>query len=214
MTSPVSTPVTSDAAQQSSAASSRAHIFRNVPGLFLAGLVAMGANALHAYPGLSIISPMLIAILLGIAVHNIAGAPERAVPGLTFASRRLLRTGVMLLGLQITAGQIMDLGGASMAAIVLIIAGCIAFTLWLGRILGISPKLARLIAAGTSICGAFAVAAVDAVTGADDEEVAYAISCVTVFGTMSMFLYPVIGNLLHLSDHAYGVWTGAARLLP
>ena len=83
MTSPVSTPVTSDAAQQSSAASSRAHIFRNVPGLFLAGLVAMGANALHAYPGLSIISPMLIAILLGIP------RPERfAIHKLIVSSRR------------------------------------------------------------------------------------------------------------------------------
>jgi uncharacterized integral membrane protein (TIGR00698 family) len=70
--------------------------------------------------------------------------------------------------------------------------------------------LAELIAAGTSICGASAVIAVNTVTDAKDEDVAYAIACVTVFGSIAMFLYPLLPALLHLSPRTFGLWSGAS----
>jgi uncharacterized integral membrane protein (TIGR00698 family) len=84
------------------------------------------------------------------------------------------------------------------------------FTKWLGRLLGVERKLAELIAAGTSICGASAVIATNTVTGAHDEDVAYAVATVTVFGSIAMFCYPVLLGLLHLSPRAYGLWAGAS----
>ncbi len=70
--------------------------------------------------------------------------------------------------------------------------------------------LAELIAAGTSICGASAVIATNTVTRAADEDVAYAVACVTVFGSLSMFLYPALPGLLHLDAHHFGLWSGAS----
>jgi len=77
-------------------------------------------------------------------------------------------------------------------------------------VLGVEAKLTELIAAGTSICGASAVIATNTVTNAPDEDVAYAVACVTVFGTIAMFGYPLLPALLHLSPRAYGLWTGAS----
>ena len=71
-------------------------------------------------------------------------------------------------------------------------------------------KLSELIAAGTSICGASAIVATNAVTEGSDEDVAYAIAVVTLFGSLSMLLYPVASALLQMPPHAYGVWAGAS----
>ena len=76
--------------------------------------------------------------------------------------------------------------------------------------IGVDRKLSQLIAAGTSICGASAVIATNTVTEAHDEDVAYAVACVTVFGSIAMFVYPLLPGLLHLDAHAYGLWAGAS----
>src|SRR5260370_28141732 len=85
-----------------------------------------------------------------------------------------------------------------------------AFTIWMGKLLGVEAKLAQLMAAGTSICGASAVIATNTVTNADDEDVAYAVACVTVFGSIAMFVYPLLPSLLHLDPYAFGLWSGAS----
>jgi uncharacterized integral membrane protein (TIGR00698 family) len=84
------------------------------------------------------------------------------------------------------------------------------FTVWLGRRLGVDGKLAELIAAGTSICGASAVIATNTVTQGRDDQVAYAVACVTVFGSLAMFLYPLLPVALHLGPHAFGLWAGSS----
>jgi len=94
--------------------------------------------------------------------------------------------------------------------IVLTLVATFAFTKWFGRMLGVDRKLAELIAAGTSICGASAVIATNTVTNAHDEDVAYAVACVTVFGSIAMFGYPLLPGVLHLSPHAFGLWAGAS----
>ncbi len=124
--------------------------------------------------------------------------------------RQLLRLGIILLGFQLTAAQIAAVGGMGIAIIVATLVATFVFTKWIGGVFGIDPKLSELIAAGTSICGASAVIATNTVTRADDEDVVYAVACVTIFGSISMFLYPALPNLLSLSAHAYGLWAGAS----
>ncbi len=97
-----------------------------------------------------------------------------------------------------------------MAVIAATLAATFVVTTLLGRLLGVEAKLTQLIAAGTSICGASAVIATNSVTEGSDEDVAYAVACVTVFGSLSMFLYPVLPALLHLDPHRYGLWAGAS----
>lgn len=180
------------------------------PGLALASIVAVTAYAVRQLPGMATFSPMILAIVIGIAFHNFAGTPIMAKQGVAFSMRRLLRIAIILLGLQLTIAQVIEVGGRGIGIIALTLVSTFAFTVWMGRLLGIERKLTQLIAAGTSICGASAVIATNTVTKAQDEDVAYAVACVTVFGSVAMFAYPLLPGLLHLDAHGFGLWSGAS----
>ncbi len=181
-----------------------------LPGLLLASAVAICGYLLRWLPGMTTFSPMILAILLGMAFHNLVGTPAIARPGVTFSLRRLLRIAIILLGLQLTITQVIEVGGRGIGIIAATLVATFAFTVWMGRLLGVDRKLTQLIAAGTSICGASAVIATNTVTDAADEDVAYAVACVTVFGSVAMFSYPLLPGLLHLDPHAFGLWSGAS----
>jgi uncharacterized integral membrane protein (TIGR00698 family) len=181
-----------------------------LPGLALTGAIAAAAFALHDLPGIAGFSPMILAILIGIAFHNLVGTPALATPGVKFSLRRILRFAIILLGLQLTAQQVAAVGLTGGAVVVTTLIATFLFTSWAGRLIGVDRKLAQLIAAGTSICGASAVIATNTVTDAPDEDVAYAVACVTVFGSLAMFVYPFFPGLLHLSAHNYGLWAGSS----
>jgi uncharacterized integral membrane protein (TIGR00698 family) len=181
-----------------------------LPGVLLASTVAISAYLVRQVPGMATFSPLIIAILLGIAFHNFVGTPSAAKSGVAFAMRRLLRIAIVLLGLQLTIAQVIEVGGRGIGIIAATLVATFAFTVWMGKWLGVERKLAQLIAAGTSICGASAVIATNTVTNAHDEDVAYAVACVTVFGSVAMFTYPLLPGLLHLDPHAFGLWSGAS----
>jgi uncharacterized integral membrane protein (TIGR00698 family) len=180
------------------------------PGLLLTGVIAASAFALRFLPGVGVLSPMILAIILGITFHNVVGTPARAKAGVQFSLRRILRFAIILLGLQLTARQVVEVGPKGIGVIVLTLVATFLFTKGAGRLLGVDRKLAELIAAGTSICGASAVIATNTVTNAHDEDVAYAVACVTIFGSIAMFAYPLLPGLLHLSPRAFGLWAGAS----
>jgi uncharacterized integral membrane protein (TIGR00698 family) len=180
------------------------------PGLLLTCGVAAAAFGLRALPGVSVLSPMILSILLGMAFHNLVRTPAWAKPGVAFSLRRILRLAIILLGLQLTAQQVVAVGGAGLAVILAALICTFLATVWMGRLLGVDAQLAQLIAAGTSICGASAVIATNTVTDAPDEDVAYAVACVTVFGSIAMFGYPMLIGVLHLTPHNYGLWAGAS----
>jgi uncharacterized integral membrane protein (TIGR00698 family) len=185
--------------------------FLNIlPGLALTGAIAAAAFGLRQLPGVATFSPMILAILLGIAGHNLIGTPALAKAGITFSLRRILRFAIILLGLQLTAAQVAQVGATGIAIIVATLVATFLFTKWFGALIGVEKKLVELIAAGTSICGASAVIATNTVTNAPDEDVAYAVACVTVFGSIAMFAYPLLPALLHMTPKAYGLWTGAS----
>jgi len=181
-----------------------------LPGLVLTAAIAATACVLRLVPGVGVFSPMILAILLGIAFHNGLGTPAAAAPGVAFTLRRVLRAAIVLLGLQLTAAQVVEVGGSGLGIIAATLLASLAFTRWCGRRLGVEPGLTELIGAGTSICGASAVIAANTVTRAPDEDVAYAVACVTVFGTLSMFAYPLLPAVLGLDPYRYGLWTGAS----
>ena len=180
------------------------------PGLALTAGIAGAAFALRQAPGAATFSPMILAIVIGIAFHNLLGTPARAKAGVAFALRKVLRFAIILLGLQLTAAQIVEVGATGIAIIALTLVATFLFTVQFGRLICVERKLAELIAAGTSICGASAVIATNTVTQAHDEDVAYAVACVTIFGSIAMFLYPLAPALLHLGPRAYGLWAGAS----
>jgi len=183
------------------------------PGLVLsiagAGL-AIGINQM--LPG---VSAMLVAILLGAALVNVAGLrggiPVSLLPGLNVASRRLLRLGVVLLGLQLVLSDIAALGWPMVLGVVAIVGGTMGATLLMGRWMRVDPSQSLLIAGGFSICGAAAVAGVDGVLAKrKDTETATAVALVVIFGTVMIAVMPTLTRLLGLDAHTAGLWTGAS----
>ncbi|MGE3873401.1 MAG: YeiH family protein [Parvibaculaceae bacterium] len=173
-------------------------------------MAGAAAFSIRQIPGLGIFSPMILAVVLGIVFANVVGTPARARPGIAFCQRSLLRLAIVLMGFQLSASQVLSIGGAGMAVVVLALAATFVFTLALGRLIGVDRKLAELIAAGTSICGASAIVATNAVTGARDEDVAYAVASITLFGTIAMLTFPLLAPVLGLDQHHFGLWAGAS----
>lgn len=180
-----------------------------LPGLGLTLGIAGLAMAAQRLSGIAALSPLVVAMVLGIAVRNLIGTPAAARPGIAFSLRRILRLAIVLLGFQLTLAQLRAVGLPGLAVISVTLAATFLFTKWAGRALGVERRLAELIAAGTAICGASAVIATNTVTRGGDEDVAYAIACVTVFGSLSMIAMPVLGSLMGMDAAHYGIWTGA-----
>ncbi|MEF2073715.1 YeiH family protein [Consotaella aegiceratis] len=182
---------------------------RLLPGLALAAGIAALALGLRSIIGIAALSPLILSIVLGMIVANTVGTPTATRPGLTFSLRRILRFAIILLGLQLTMHQIAEVGATGLAIVAVTLVSTFLFTKAMGRVLGVERKLAELIAAGTSVCGASAVIATNTVTGGSDEDVAYAVACVTVFGSLAMLVAPVVAEFLALDPVGYGLWTGA-----
>lgn len=187
-----------------------AHGLRILPGLLLTLLIAAIAFGLRLVPVLAIISPIMLAMLIGIAYRFFARQPAWAVSGVLFSQRRLLRIAIVLLGLQLTVTQIIELGAIALIILTTTLIFTFIFTVQVGRFLDVDPKLAQLIASGTAICGASAVFAANEVVKGTEEDVTYAVACVTVFGTIAMLLYPLLPALLNLGPAEFGLWTGSS----
>lgn len=179
-----------------------------VPGLALcAAAVVVAVSLGQVIPG---VSALLIAIALGIIATNVLRLPPRTAPGLTFAAKRLLRWGIVFLGLQLVLADIIALGAPMLVVIVCIVGGGICGTLLIGRLLRMRRSQVLLIACGFSICGAAAVAAVDGVAEAEEEEVVTAVALVVIFGTLMIPLIPLAGGLLGLAPELNGMWAGGS----
>ncbi|MFD7079788.1 YeiH family protein [Streptomyces sp. NPDC059918] len=159
--------------------------------------------------------PMLTAsVVLGIAVAHLPGVRDlvrgAARPGLSLAGRRLMRIGIVLLGLGLGLDQVLRLGWTTVAMVAGVVAATFFGTLWLGRRLGLPGDQPLLIATGYSICGASAIGAVSQVSGSDEEDVAASVALVTLCGTLAIAVLPLLQGPLGLSDPAFGRWVGAS----
>ena len=113
------------------------HALDLLPGLLLAAMLAALAFSLHSLPVLGVFSPMILATLLGMAFHNIIGTPVRAQTGVAFTMRRLLRLGIILLGFQLTAAQVAEVGFTGVAIIASALIATFFFTKAAGHWLGV-----------------------------------------------------------------------------
>lgn len=185
-------------------------LLKLMPGLLLTGGIAATGFALNRVPYISIFSALILSIMLGMLFRNTIGLPAGTQAGITFSLRRVLRFAIILLGLQLTLAQVAEIGVSGVSIILLSLVACFVFTTQFAKVIGVEPQMAQLIAAGTSICGASAVIATNTVTNAHDEDVAYAVACVTIFGSFAMFIYPLLPGLLHLDPRNYGLWAGSS----
>ncbi len=178
------------------------------PGLVAVAIATAIAFAVaRAVPGLG---STTVAVVLGAVVANFG--LHRAVlrPGTGFAAKRLLRVGVVLLGLQLSIGQVAALGWGGLAVVVVTVGTTFVGTQALGRALGVGPQRSLLIATGFSICGASAIGAMKEVTDADEDDVGVSIALVTLFGSLAILLLPALRGVLGLDVASFGAWVGAS----
>lgn len=179
-----------------------------VPGLLVASAGVIGALGAHQLVGQ--IGVLTWSVLLGVVATNLRMIPERGRPGLRLATRKALRTGIVLLGFSLPLAEIAALGVPTIALVVVTLVTTLLLTIWFGLRLGIGRPRSVLIATGFAVCGASAVAAVQENADADDEDVAAAIAMVTVCGTLAMVVLPLLQDPLGLGDTEFGVWAGAS----
>ncbi len=185
-----------------------------LPGLNLVVAVAVVARYLHGLiPNAMLaraISEVFIAVFLGLYIRNVVRFSARFEPGVKFALQRILRWGIILLGLRLSLQDVVATGLEAL----LLIGACMTLALTLaylgGRFLRIPPRLAALIGVGTAVCGNTAIVATAPVIEAKDEDVSIAVATITFFGTLAVLLYPIIGYFAGLSDHVFGLWVGTA----
>ncbi|WP_245979906.1 YeiH family protein [Streptomyces diacarni] len=185
-----------------------AALLSRLPGLALAVAIAAVATVLGRL--MPVVGGPVSGIVLGVLVAVVVRPKTVLRPGIAFAGRGVLQTAVVVLGAQLSLGQILKVGVGSLPVMLVTLAACLAAAYWLGRRLGIVRDLRTLIGVGTGICGASAIAAVTPVIGALEAEVAYAVSTIFVFNVAAVLTFPFLGHLLDMSQHAFGLFAGTA----
>ena len=189
-----------------------------LPGIALALLLAWAGytvsdvfGRLMKYPrDRSPLSPITVAVLLGLIIRNTVGVPKAYEAGLRLCLKTVLRLGIVILGLTLSVKAI----GHDMVAGLPVILGCITVALLLvtlvNRALGLPRRLGTLIAVGTSICGVSAIVATAPIIDADEDETAYAVGCITIFGLLALITYPFIAHQIFPTQVQAGTFLGTA----
>ena len=152
---------------------------------------------------------VLWAILIGVVIANTVGLPKIFRAGVA-TYEFWLKAGIILLGARFILGDILHLSGISFVLIFIELAMALTFMTFLGRGFNLSPKLISLLAVGSSVCGVSAIIATQGAIEADEEDSSVAIAAILALGAISLVFFPLVGHALHMSDHAYGLWTGLA----
>jgi len=156
------------------------------------------------------ISSVSIAILVGMLLRNLAPLPAAIEPGVKFAMSKLLRLGIILVGIKLSALDVLKLGAWGIPVVVCAIAAGLLFVTWFNRVMKLPPRLGTLIAAGTSICGVTAIVSIAPAIEAEDREVAYAVANVALFGLLGMLVYPYLAPRLLATSEQIGLFLGTA----
>jgi uncharacterized integral membrane protein (TIGR00698 family) len=183
-----------------------------LPGLAAAVAVAVVSVAIGgtqaALLGQVYIEPLVVALLLGIALRNLARERPAVRPGASFAAKQVLEVGVVVLGLTLDFHQVLNAGIGLIGLIVSVVAAAIGVSYLIGRSVGLAPRLAILVAVGNASCGNSAIAAVAPVIGAAKQEVASAIALTAVIGVCLVIGLPLLIPVLGLDHYQYGVLAG------
>ncbi len=155
-------------------------------------------------------SPMVLAILAGLALAGVTARQPRWQPGLDLARGPLLKLAVALIGLRLSLVELGLLGAQALPLVAVIIVSGLGLTYWLVKSAGGNRELAGLLGVGTAICGASAIAALAPALKARPEETAYAVACVALVGLLATLLYPFVLPHLLRDPIAVGLVMGAA----
>ena len=187
---------------------------KNLPGALLCLLLATPSWFLGNL--MPIAGGAVIAILLGMLVgvftrrYSFIKYPETFGPGVSATSKYVLQTAIVLFGFQMDMKHISAIGARGITLILAVIVTAVLVALAVGKALGASRNERILVGVGTAICGGSAIAAATPVIKANDREVATSISIVFLFNVLAVFIFPLLGHLISMSDLRFGMWSGSA----
>lgn len=159
-------------------------------------------------------SPLIVGIILGMLYANSLRnhLPETWVPGIKFCTKQVLRTGIVLYGFRLTLAQVAEVGLPAIVVDAIVVTVTIFLGIYLGKLLKMDKDTSLMTSTGSAICGAAAVLGAEPVVRCESHKTAIAVSTVVIFGTISMFLYPIMyrtGMLDGLSNTAVAIYTGS-----
>ena len=160
------------------------------------------------------LSPLIVGIILGMFYANTLRmhVPGTWVPGFKFCSKQILRTGIVLYGFRLTLQDVASVGLPALICDSIIVCGTLLLGVFVGKLLKMDSDTALMTATGSSICGAAAVLGAEPVVKCESHKTAVAVSTVVIFGTISMFLYPILfraGVFSFLSNTGVAIYVGS-----
>lgn len=179
-----------------------------LPGLGLAVPIAGVATVVGGL--VPVISAPVVGIVIGVIIAAVRRPGAAMKPGITFASKFVLQLSVVLMGAQLSLQQAFSVGASSLPVMIGTLVICLAAAWGLGRLLHVSDHARTLVGVGTGICGASAIAAVTPVIGAAGADVAAAVSTIFLFNVAAVLTFPMIGHMLAMGQHAFGLFAGTA----
>lgn len=179
-----------------------------LPGAAAAAAIAALATVLG--DGVPTVGAPVMGLLIGTGVALVGRRPQELAAGAAFVGKRVLQASIVILGLGLSLSQVLATGLTSLPVLAGTLLAALLVSQLAGRALGLRGDLKTLIGVGTGICGASAIGAIDAVIGAEEADVSYAITTIFIFNVVAVLLYPALGHHLGLSQKAFGLWAGTA----
>src|SRR5688572_21583311 len=179
-------------------------------GFWLADVLGQALLAARGLNTSTPISGVPVAIVIGLLLRNLLPLPAILRPGLKFCVSRVLQLGIVLVGIRLSAFDVLRLGAAGLPVVLVAIATGLIFVTWFNKKLGLPPRLGTLIAAGTSICGVTAIVSTAPAIEAEEREVAYAVANVVAFGLCAMLAYPYLAHAWLGRSETVGLFLGTA----
>ena len=180
-----------------------------LPGLALVAGLTLVTYLLASVPYLTVLGPLVIALVLGIAWRAVAGMPDAAGPGASFAARTLLRIGIVLLGVRLDFALLAQVGPVILLGNLLVVVLGILAIDRLGAAMNVPNALRLGIAIGTSVCGASAIVAAIPVIRAEADDASVAVGVISVLGTIGVLAYTLTFLVLDPPPLLYGVLVGS-----
>ncbi len=185
---------------------------RNSAGLLIVSAITALAALLQSIEtsllGHPVIEGVALAIVIGMFVRTFTGDNQQLLPGINLAAKQGLEVAIVLLGASVNLPALISAGPQLLLAVVIVVVGGITLSQLLGKGLKLNPKLAILVACGSSICGNSAIAAVAPVIDAKHEDVAASISLTAILGVVFVLVLPFLMPVLGFSNYQYGVLAG------
>lgn len=188
-----------------------------VPGVALTTAIAIAAIFVHQLPfapftmeGRHPIDALLVAILIGLAARNLLPLGASLGPGIRYSVKKVLPFAIVLMGAKLNFFDVLRVSAQALWLSVLCVAVALGLTVWLCRKAGVGTKLGILIGIGTAICGGTAIAVAAPTIEAEEKDTAFAITTITLFGVAAIFVLPLLGHALALTQTEFGIWAGVA----